>query len=236
MVKIDYYATLNVSPQATYAEIKQAYRILVKQYHPDSNSSTGDHDAIVRINAAYEVLSDPQKRKQYDAKRQARRKATASQQRARQQNRRQRTSASQHTQATAGQDIDMQLHQWLQQVYKPVNRLLNHILTTLDNQVDELAADPFDDALMEEFQEYIEQCRSCWRQAQQEFRSMPNPSPVAKAAAHLYYCINQIGDGIEELEWFTLNYDESYLHAGQEMFRRASYLRWEAQMAVRDIF
>jgi len=34
---------------------------------------------------------------------------------------------------------------------------------------------------------------------------MPNPANVASVAAHLYYCLNQVGDEIEELNWFTLN-------------------------------
>ncbi len=51
----NHYDTLKVNPSASQAEIKQAYRRLVKQFHPDTNQEA-DHDQIVRINAAYEVL------------------------------------------------------------------------------------------------------------------------------------------------------------------------------------
>ena len=123
----------------------------------------------------------------------------------------------------------------MRQVYQPVNRLLCRILNSLEEQIETLAADPFDDQLLEEFQTYIESCRDWLKQAQRTFRSMPNPPTVAGTAAHLYYCLNQIADGLDELEYFPLNYDERYLHMGQEMFRIANGLHCEAQESVEAI-
>ena len=63
----DFYSTLGVSKGAAQKEIRQAYRRLARQYHPDVNP--GDKSAEARfkeINAAYEVLSDGDKRKKYD--------------------------------------------------------------------------------------------------------------------------------------------------------------------------
>src|SRR5512134_1328237 len=63
----DYYATLGVAKTATDKEIKQAFRKLARKHHPDVNP--GDKSAETKfkeINEAYEVLSDPAKRKKYD--------------------------------------------------------------------------------------------------------------------------------------------------------------------------
>jgi curved DNA-binding protein CbpA len=60
------YAILGVPTTATDPEIKQAYRNLVKRYHPDRRSSESSHEQIVAINYAYDILSDPEKRAQYD--------------------------------------------------------------------------------------------------------------------------------------------------------------------------
>jgi len=64
--KRDYYEVLGLSKDASEAEIKKAYRSLAKKYHPDVNKEPDAEDKFKEINEAYEVLSDPQKRKSYD--------------------------------------------------------------------------------------------------------------------------------------------------------------------------
>lgn len=64
--KRDYYEVLGVSKSASDEEIKRAFRKLAKQYHPDVNKEAGAADKFKEIGEAYSVLSDPQKRKQYD--------------------------------------------------------------------------------------------------------------------------------------------------------------------------
>ena len=61
-----YYGILGVSEQAKYYEIRAAYRRLARKYHPDVNSSLSNEEMIKKINAAFEVLSDKEKRRQYD--------------------------------------------------------------------------------------------------------------------------------------------------------------------------
>jgi curved DNA-binding protein CbpA len=61
----DYYAMLGVTPDATQQEIKSAYRRLARLHHPDLNKEARD-DLIKRLNQAYEILRDPQKRAAYD--------------------------------------------------------------------------------------------------------------------------------------------------------------------------
>ena len=223
MASYDYYQTLDVSPTATQTQIKDAYRRLVKLFHPDTNTETADHERIISINAAYEVLGDPQRRKSYD------RQVDRDYQKYR------NTTQNHQKRKKRGQNADEQLQKWLSQVYKPVNQILLQILKPLKSEIDELAADPFDDQLLESFQDYLETCRYLLQKAHHLFSSQPNPSNVAGVAAHLYYCLNQVSDGIEDLELFTLNYDDYYLHTGQELFRIAAGLRQEAQTAIKGI-
>jgi molecular chaperone DnaJ len=63
----DYYSILGVSRSATDKDIKQAYRRLARQYHPDVNpGNKSAEERFKAINEAYEILSDADKRKKYD--------------------------------------------------------------------------------------------------------------------------------------------------------------------------
>ncbi len=62
----DYYETLGVSRTADEQELKKAYRNLARKFHPDVNKDPGAEEKFKEINEAYSVLSDSQKRAQYD--------------------------------------------------------------------------------------------------------------------------------------------------------------------------
>lgn len=254
MPDTDHYKTLGVSSSASPAEIKQAYRLLAKQFHPDTQAAResdldcegGTAEAvnaerIVSINAAYEVLGDADNRRQYDrlryygvndvsARVYEQAQATA----------RTRTAKTQAAQRTAkqrqnGRSREASVADWMKKIYNPVTRQLNQILRPLNGQIRDLSADPFDDELMDKFVAYLEDCRTTQEKANSLFQSMPNPSAAAGPASKLYYAINHVSDGLDELELFTSCYDENYIHSGKELFRRAKQFRKEAQESLQQV-
>ena len=229
MPSLNHYQTLEVDQKATQAEIKQAYRNLVKRFHPDTHRDTANHEQIVLLNSAYEVLSDPQQRRSYD---QQLLSQFSDESFIKRQQRNSQAQERYRSQRQTGIEQDTHLHKWFREVYQPVNKLVSTILYSLESQIEELSADPFDDELMAVFQDYLEDCHSKLKQAQKTFASQPNPRKMAGTATSLYYCLNQLGDGIEELKMFTLSYDEYYLNTGRELFRISTGLYWEAQTSV----
>lgn len=63
---VDYYELMQISPNAEHDTIVRVYRILAARFHPD-NPHTGDAEKFQLLNKAYQVLSDPQRRADYDS-------------------------------------------------------------------------------------------------------------------------------------------------------------------------
>jgi molecular chaperone DnaJ len=66
MNKKDYYEVLGVAKDASADQVKKAYRKLAQQYHPDKGGGPEAEKKFKEINEAYQILSDPEKRKAYD--------------------------------------------------------------------------------------------------------------------------------------------------------------------------
>lgn len=62
----DYYSVLGIGRDASQDQIKKAFRRLARELHPDVNPDPKTQERFKEINAAYEVLSDPQKKQVYD--------------------------------------------------------------------------------------------------------------------------------------------------------------------------
>ncbi|WP_310422747.1 DnaJ domain-containing protein [Chamaesiphon sp. VAR_48_metabat_135_sub] len=220
-----HYQVLQLTTKATADEIKQSYRRLAKEFHPDVNGGKANLDRIIQLNAAYEVLGDERKRREYDYLLQPAVAIPRQQQSSAHIPRRPRP---------VGHELDEELILWLNQVYQPINRTIGWIIKPLKTQIRELSADPFDDELMANFEAYVTECQKHLQKIDKIFHSMPNPSLLADIAANLYYTVNQVSDGVKELNFYIMNYDESYLHDGTEMFKIAAQLQKETNKRIKS--
>jgi len=222
---MNYYEILEVESNASPQEIKQAYRRLAKQFHPDSQHDRADHERIITLNAAYEILSDPENRHIYDQK--IRQKVTNSVEYRQEKSH----NATQFYRDNRKQQKDTEFSQlqWLTEVYFPIKSIVDSIIIPLEMEIEELSADIFDDELMSFFLEYLENCNQACKHAQNILTSRKNPSLYAGIAANLYYSLNHLNDGLEELNRFTQTYEESYLHTGRELFYLAEEIHQLAQ-------
>ncbi|APB34291.1 DnaJ-class molecular chaperone [Gloeomargarita lithophora Alchichica-D10] len=200
----DHYQTLGVRPSATHAQVKAAYRRLVKLCHPDTNPQ--GHERMIALNLAYEVLGDPAQRRTYD---------------------------QQKTGTLPSPPPSPPPQLWWQEVFQPVDQRVRRILVTRRQQLDRLAADPFDDECMAAFSQYLGACRRTLQQAETLFRSQASPPALAGVASGLYHCLNHLQDALEDLHWFTQSYSEQYLQTSEALFRRAGEQRQRAWQAAR---
>ena len=226
----DPYRVLGVSPAATAAEIKAAYRALVKRHHPDAG---GDDRTILALNAAWEVLGDADRRRRHDGI--ASRSAGAA-------------SGAASGDASAGFSVkraraqavrsaatEAELQQWLQQVHGPIDRLLGQVINPFAAQLKALSADPYDDQLMEAFCAFLEQSQSRLEKVELLYRSQACPAGAQAFALDLYHCLSLVKDGLTDLERYTMGYVDSYLHDGRELLRQARLRRQALQAQRRDL-
>ena len=220
----DPYVVLEVSSTASQAELKAAYRRLVKQHHPDAG---GDEERILALNAAWEQLGDPERRRAFD-----RRCGTpgAAREEARARGARNARASQAARRATGhGASADEALVAWLQKVYAPIDRSLGQVINPFSAELRALSADPYDDDLMEAFCAYLERSRDRLEKVKTLYQSLPTPHSAQGFGLSVYHCLSQVEDAVAELERYTMGYVDQYLHDGREMLREARQRRKRLQ-------
>ena len=215
---------LGVSPAATAAEIKAAYRALVKQHHPDAG---GDDSTILALNAAWEVLRDGDRRRRHDHSHPQAPVAGGGVSGF--------SGSGERSRPVRGAVSDAELHQWLQQVQAPIDRLLAQVINPFPAQLRALSADPYDDGLMEAFCRFLEQSQLRLEKVEQLYRSRPCPPAAQAFGLDLYHCLSLVKDALTDLERYTMGYVDAYLHDGRELLRQARLRRQALQAQRRDL-
>ncbi len=208
---------LGVSPEASRAEIKAAYRNLVKQHHPDAG---GDDTTILALNAAWEVLGDQERRRGYDRHRAVGQPAPTAH------------AAARSAATTASEN---QILAWLQQVYAPIDRLLSQVVNPFPAQLRALAADPYDDGTMEAFCTFLEQSQARMARVEGLYRAQPCPAGLQEFSLELYHCLSLVKDALLDLERYTMGYVDSYLRDGRELLRKARLRRTQLHESRRQL-
>ncbi|HEY9793821.1 MAG TPA: J domain-containing protein [Candidatus Obscuribacterales bacterium] len=213
--KANHYQILGIASDVTPAEIKRAYRKLAKTQHPDAQAPVGtdEHSAateeMMRINEAYETLMDAGKRADYDHRIGLGR------------------IKGKQTIYTAF-DEDAQRDKFMRKIFIPCRSAIVRVLGQYKKELHDLSADPYDDGLMERFQQYVDEIEDALRHASETFTRNPAPRSLHPAVQLMRYSIAQAADGMEELRYFCKNYDYSHLTMAENLFRISSDLSRQA--------
>ena len=220
----DFYKELGLSPAATAAQIKGAYRQLVKRHHPDAG---GDSQRIVAINVAYGVLSQAETRQAYDAMQHGRIERQTT-------DYRQSQKTPPHP-PSPSVNPTVEACQWLRVVFDPANRQLSKIITPFPGQLRSLSANPYDDRIMAVFYRYISDSQRRADLVQALYQSCCAPPAFADLSTDLYRCFRHTQEGLSQLNLYTRGYVDDHLRDGREVMRLARQLRHGLQQRRRQI-
>jgi molecular chaperone DnaJ len=213
----NYYQVLGLSSDVTPAEIKQAYRRLAKVQHPDTQARVGtdEHTAateeMVRLNEAYETLMDAGRRADYD------RHIGVG-----------RAGAQSKRPHFTSFDEDAEREKFLRTVFHPSRSAIVRSLSNYKKQLRDLSADPYDELLLETFETYLDNLESALRAGADAFTRNRTPRSLEPAVHMMKYSIAQAADGLEELRYYSLNFNHNHLTIAESLFRIASDLSRQA--------
>ena len=220
----NFYKQLGLKKNASTAEIKSAYRLLAKKYHPDTG---GDNEKFLALQLAWETLNDPQKKAIYDQSLIDYESYNAIKDTS--------WSSELKDKKTNSTIKDQDIKDWIKKIYNPINRLISQVTKPLNDEIKKLSADPYDDELMDSFSSYLNESRKKIEKASSIFKSQAVPSSISSIGLDLYHCFSQVQDALDELDRYTQGYVDDYLFDGKQMMKEAKRIQLKMNINKRNI-
>ena len=220
----NFYKQLGLKKNASTAEIKSAYRLLAKKYHPDTG---GDNEKFLALQLAWETLNDPQKKAIYDQSLIDYESYNAIKDTS--------WSSELKDKKTNSTIKDQDIKDWIKKIYNPINRLISQVTKPLNDEIKKLSADPYDDELMDSFSSYLNESRKKIEKASSIFKSQAVPSSISSIGLDLYHCFSQVQDALDELDRYTQGYVDDYLFDGKQMMKEAKRIQLTMKINKKNI-
>ena len=223
MIK-NYYKELGLKQNATRNEIKSAYRLLAKKYHPDTG---GDNEKFLSLQLAWETLNDPQKKAIHDKSLFNNESSIIS--------KNENWSSELKNKKNNSTNKDQDIKDWIKKIYNPINRFISQVIKPLNDEIKKLSADPYDDELMNAFSSYLNESRKIIEKASSLFKSMAVPRSISSIGLDLYHCFSQVQDALDELDRYTQGYVDDYLFDGKQMMKEAKRIQLKMKINKKNI-
>ena len=220
----NFYKELGLKKNATKNEIKSAYRLLAKKYHPDTG---GDNEKFLALQLAWETLNDPQKKAIYDQSLASDESYTVSKNK--------NWSSDLKNKKNISTNKDQDIKDWIKKIYNPINRFISQVTKPLNDEIKKLSADPYDDELMNAFSLYLSESRNKIEKASSLFKSQAVPSSISSIGLDLYHCFSQVQDALDELDRYTQGYVDDYLFDGKQMMKEAKRIQLKMKIKKKNI-
>ena len=224
LMKKNFYKQLGLNNNATRAEIKSAYRLLAKKYHPDTG---GDSEKFLALQIAWETLNDPHKKAIYDQLLINNESYAVS--------KNNKWSSEIKNNKNIATNKDQDIKDWIKNIYDPINRFISKVIKPLNDEIKKLSADPYDDELMDAFTYYLNESRKTIEKASSLFKSRAVPSSISSIGLDLYHCFSQVQDALDELDRYTQGYVDDYLFDGKQMMKEAKRIQLKMNINKRNI-
>ncbi len=224
MTMKNYYEELGLKKNATKIEIKSAYRLLAKKYHPDTG---GNQEKFLAIKIAWETLNDPQRKALHD-------KYLFNNENLFN-NYEESLSLKLKNKNNNSANKDNNIKYWIKNTYDPINKVITQIIKPLNNEIKQLSADPYDEELMDNFCLYLNESRKKIDKASSLFKSQLVPSSISSIGLDLYHCFSHVEDALDELDRYTQGYVDDYLFDGKQMMKEAKRIQIKMNATKKNI-